>query len=153
MNKIEFKREALQQARISHQKVLEDLKYGIEELQKSEMGLHEDQLDMDQQSLDDVSNETIIRLGEQLNFARDEMELLNRMVVQEPLHSEVTLGSIVETDQRTFYVSASIEKYTVNDREIFGLSTHTPVYSAMKGMSKGDTFSFRDTTYKILDVY
>ena len=153
MNKLEFKKQVLEVARASQQKVIDDLRYGIEELQKSEMGLHEDQLDMDQQSLDDSSNETIIRLAEQINFARDEMELLNKMVVQEPLHQAVSLGSIVETDKRTFYVSASIEEFTVDGQKVFGLSTHTPVYGAMKGLKKSDSFAFRDTEYKILDVY
>ncbi len=153
MNKLKFKQEALKQARITHQKVLDDLKYGIDEIKKSEMGLHEDQLDMDQQSLDDASNERIVYLSEQFEFARNEMELLNRMVVEEPLHTEITLGSVVETDKQTFYVSASIERYKADGREIFGLSTHTPVYSAMKGLEKGDEFTFRNTTYKILDVY
>ena len=153
MKKLEFKKEILKAARERHQSVLNDLKYGIEELQKGEMGLHEDQLDLDQKSMDDSSNETINRLAEQLIFARDEMELLNRMVILEPLHDKVTLGSVVETDKKTFYVSASIEEFEVDGKKLFGLSTQTPAYKAMQGLKKGDSFSIRDITYKIRDVY
>ncbi len=153
MKKLEFKKEILNAAREKHRSVLSDLKYGIDELQKSEMGLHEDQLDLDQRSMDDSSNETVIRLAEQLNFARDEMDLLNKMTVQEPLHEKITLGSVVETDKKTFYVSASIEEFEAGGKKLFGLSTHTPVYKAMQGLQKGDSFSIRDITYKIKDVY
>lgn len=150
MNKLEFKKEILLQAKQKHQSVIDDLK---SELNASESEGYDGQTDLEELSQDVISNNARETIARELEFANEEMELLNRFVIKEPLHQEVTLGSVVETDKRTFYVSASIEDFSANGKDIFGISVKAPIYEAMKGLKKGDDFEMRKQQYKIKNVF
>jgi hypothetical protein len=65
----------------------------------------------------------------------------------------VASGAIVVTNRGTFFVSASLEKFTVDGKVYTGISLSSPLYQAMHGKVKGDTISFRGTSYKIKDLF
>ncbi len=153
MNKLEFKKEILLQAKQKHQSVVDDLQNEINAMRESESDSYDGQTDLEELSQDVAANSTRETIARELSFAQDELQLLNRLVIEEPLHDEITLGSVVETDQRTFYVSASIENFTADGKKIFGISTKAPIYEAMKGLKKGDKFEMRNQHYKIKDVF
>lgn len=153
MNKLEFKKEVLHQAKQKHQTVVDDLQNEINAMRESESDSYDGQTDLEELSQDVSANSTRETIARELSFAQDELQLLNRLVIQEPLHDEVTLGSVVDTDKRMFYVSASIENFTADGKEIFGISTKAPIYEAMKGLKKGAKFEMRNQHYKIKDVF
>jgi len=111
------------------------------------------QMDTQQLAYNNEVNERIHFLAEQLNFAVEEMNTLNRIIIEMPLHKTITLGSVVITDKRKFFVSVSIENFKISRTDYFGLSQKTPLYQEMEGKKKGDTFSFRDFKYVIKDVF
>ncbi|MCP4121416.1 MAG: hypothetical protein GY751_06650 [Bacteroidetes bacterium] len=153
MRKIELKREILAVGKAKHQSVLDDYRAKINDLKSSEVHDMDDQMDTQQLAYNNEVNERIHFLAEQLNFAVEEMNLLNRILVEMPLHKTVTLGSVVVTDKRNFFVSVSIEDFKIRRTEYFGLSQKTPLYKEMEGKTKGDSFSFKDFKYVIKDVY
>ena len=134
MNTTELKRKTLAEAIRKHQSVLDDFRAGITTLLDQEPVVNEDEVDYGDQS---KTSEAIITqvnpLGDQLEFANNEMKLLrNLQLHQDDQHDRVELGSIVVTDKRTFFVSASIEEFDVDGKSVFGLSTKTPLYRSME---------------------
>lgn len=153
MDKLAFKKRVLQRAKEEQQRLINDFNDQIKDLQMSEELGNDDQLDDHQQSIDSNASDLINAISNELNFANEEMELLNKMNIGNRTLDVVSIGSVVKTDKTIFYPSVSIEKFTVNDEELFGLSLKAPIYEAMKGKRVGETFSFNDTDYKILDIF
>ncbi len=88
------------------------------------------------------------QLAEGLNI----LQILKRINVMKA-NPEIMLGSVVETDSQDFFVSASLGMIKVNDKNYFAVSAMSPLYKEMAGKSKGDTFTMRDKTYKIKNIY
>ncbi len=132
-----------------HQEVIDDFRARIR------TAVNEGEYDPEQQSK--ISGEIITvlnPLSDQLAFAEEEMKLLNNMTThQQERHDYVQLGSVVVTDKDIFFVSASIERFDVNSVSMFGLSTKAPLYQAMKGKKKGDSFTYRDMVYTIKEIF
>lgn len=137
-----------------HESVMNDFRERIKAIENSEV-------DEDASSTDRYSAsqkiETLAEMNllkEQLVFASHEWdELLNIEAYCDVPHDRVEFGSVVLTDQRNFFVSASIEDFTVGDCELFGLSVHTPLYKAMRGRRVGERFAYGGTTYEIKAIY
>lgn len=153
MNKLAFKKEILEKAKERQSEIISDFRSRIEELRNSEVGANEDQYDHEQQSHNNANQELIDNLHKELNFTEEEMVTLNRLQVTDEPHNEITLGSVVKTDQYTFFPSVSIERFRVNNEEIFGLSAKAPLFQAMRGKKAGDSFTYNDHQYKIEEVF
>jgi hypothetical protein len=150
----EFKKKSLEASIIKHQSVIDDLKRSVKELLGTEGSSNRDDLDMHQQSVNTEQIQMANAIGDQVSFANEEMTLLNNMMPTiQDIHDQVSLGSVVVTDKMIFFVSASIEQFEVDGIELFGLSTETPLYQAMKGKKKGDKFSYKDQHYTIVDLF
>jgi transcription elongation GreA/GreB family factor len=62
-------------------------------------------------------------------------------------------GSVVVTDVQNIFVAVSIGNIKMSGKDFFAVSTLSPIYKAMTGKRKGDSFSFRDKIYKITDTF
>ena len=153
MDKLDFKIKVLDKARERQQEIIDDFKTSIEELKNSEMHVNEGQYDSNRQSLDVASNEMIGKLSDQLNFVLKEMNLINKIQDEIELHKSVLLGSVVKTDKRTFFTSVSIEKFVVDNQEMFGISSKAPLFKEMINKREGDSFTYKDECYRIEEVY
>lgn len=91
-------------------------------------------------------------MKKELDFLKYEMQIL-RNLDMEKAYESVSLGAVVVTDKRTFFVCVSIEEVEIGDKKVFGLSTEAPIYNKMKDKAKGDTFEMNGLEYKVLDVY
>lgn len=98
------------------------------------------------------SNELLVRLEHELIFVKQEQTILEGLDVEREF-AQVELGAVVVTDQRTFYISSSLETVEVEGVSFFGISTQAPIYAGMKGKRMGDTFSFAGVSYRILELY
>jgi len=155
MDYSELKRKVLAEAIRKHQGVIDDFRARISTMLNEQPVTNEDNLDFDAQA---KTAETIITtispLGDQLEFANEEMKLLYDMLAhQDDVHDQVEPGSIVVTDKDTFFVSASIERFSVNGQSMFGLSVNAPLYETMKGKKEGESFSYKDMTYTIKEIF
>lgn len=132
------------------QELIENFEAEIASLKK-EMFSH----DVSQSQGDSSSverNELLVRYEEEMIFLNNELQTLESIDPSKET-DKVELGSVVVTDQRTFYVCVSIEQIEVEGQKIFGLSVNAPIYEAISQTSKGDEVPFNGIDYKILDVY
>lgn len=88
----------------------------------------------------------------ELGFVKVEMDYL-KSLKPEKQNSVVEPGAVVVTNKMTFFIAVSSEKIEVDGQVIFGMSAKAPIYSAMKGLTKGSSFAFNGIEYEILDVY
>lgn len=148
------KREILEAAIRQHETVIHDFQEGIRSRMVNEGKINEQEYDTQTQAFNAETTEEVEHLSRQLNFANRELEELRKMRIDiDVRHTSIQRGSVVKTDRETFFVSASIERFFVNEEPFFGLSTLTPLFQEMKGKKLGETFSFGKTTYTILDVF
>ncbi|NOQ70531.1 MAG: hypothetical protein GQ574_00930 [Crocinitomix sp.] len=153
MDKIAFKKQILETAKARQLEIVTDFKVRIDDINGVEYITDEDQHDLDQMSANQSNKTLIAMLTKEWEFAKNELDFLNKMVVADsPLDSAV-IGAVVVTDHKTFYPSVSVESFNVGDKAIFGISKNAPLFKEMEGKQVGDTFSFNDYDYLIMEVF
>lgn len=152
MEKMKFKKLILEAGKQKQQSIIDDFKRSIKVRQQSAVEVDELGLLDQLESNKEISMEYIDKLAGQLDFVNEEMETLNRIGIKEP-HDHVAFGSVVVTDKRTFFVSVSLEEFKADGRDLFGLSTQAPLFKQMENKKMGDSFSYKDIEYKILEIF
>ena len=64
----------------------------------------------------------------------------------------IRLGSIIETNQATFFMSISVGKLETNNLIYLGVAPNSPIGMCLLGKTKGDQFNFNKKVYKILEI-
>lgn len=153
-NHVALKKKMLDASIAKHQTVINDFRTSIREMMDSEGNINEEEFDLSQQEFNAEMLQQVNRIADQLKFANDEMVMLFNMIPTiGTIHQEVQLGAAVVTDKDVFFVSASIERFEIDGLKVFGLSVHSPLFKNMEGKKRGDIFTYRKDTYRILDVY
>ena len=63
-------------------------------------------------------------------------------------------GSLVETENNFFFIAVALGKIDIDDsKNYYSISTEAPIYNMLKGKKAGDSFSFNNLTYKIVNVF
>jgi transcription elongation GreA/GreB family factor len=75
-----------------------------------------------------------------------------KLIDPNQVNSTVKHGALVMTDKTNVLVGASIGKIVVEGKTFFTISIESPLYQAMEGKKKGETFAFRDQTQTVLEV-
>jgi hypothetical protein len=126
-------------------------KKAMDEAQESaneEKGSNEEKFDSFRETMQIARDMHARQLAEGI----DGLALLKRIAIA-PLVDQVKLGSIVCTNLQNYFISASLGEIEHAGKSYMAISTMTPLYQALAGKQKGDKFSFRNTEYKILDVF
>jgi len=155
ITKNEGRRKKLLDACIAKQQFLiNDFKDRIKALTGNEGIGNEESFD-NQDVADNITRASEINtLNNLLEFANKELEILeNLRITQDVDRTHVTPGAIVITNHHTFFVSASLEEFSVDGQIYVGISTDSPIYKAMKGRAKNDSFSFKGLKYTIKDIF
>ena len=93
-------------------------------------------------------------LSDQLQLAQHELEQLRRVQNYAlEYHPKVEYGTVVKTDNETFFVSVGAERFYVDDMPVFGVSVLSPIYKAMKGKKVGESFIYNGTIYQIDEIF
>lgn len=88
----------------------------------------------------------------QLEQAMDDTALLSKVnALQE--HQAAEFGAVVITEQQKLFISISLGQIKVANDAFFAISPSAPLFKALAGKKKGETFEFRDKKIKVLDVY
>ncbi len=66
--------------------------------------------------------------------------------------NEIGLGSLVNTNQGNYYISASLGKITLEKEPYFAISFASPLGSVLRGKKVGDQFSFMKKDYEVLTI-
>lgn len=93
----------------------------------------------------------IEKLGNQLKDAEIQLIEFNKIDFFKA-YSIISLGSLVVTNRGLFLIASSIGKITVNDKNIFVISSKSPLATAMIGKKINDAFSFNQMDYTIINL-
>ncbi|WP_054413046.1 hypothetical protein [Hymenobacter sp. DG25A] len=91
--------------------------------------------------------------GHQLEEAERGLVVLQRLRDAHVLAGVPGLGSVVETDAHTYFISVSIGEFKVDGKTYCAISAFSPLFLAMANHRVGDTFKFRGRSYHIKAVY
>jgi transcription elongation GreA/GreB family factor len=91
-------------------------------------------------------------------YARQLDELMSTMGVLRrinatKMNNEISMGAVVMTELQNYFIGVSLGEIKIDGESFYAISGMSPLYKAMAGKTTGDTFEFRDKTYKILQVY
>ena len=136
----------------AQESIVNDFRSRIEELKATGQQYASEQHDSGAQSMTEGTEEQAALMSEQLAMVEEELDKLIRIQTAED-HDNVHLGSVVVTEQQSFFVSVSIERFKCEGKEYFGVSTKAPIYKAMEGKKKGESFVVNGRSFKILDLY
>ena len=151
MNTLELKFELQQQCKdlikLRHDsinKTISDIEYSLKEESKSTSGdKHHTGRAMLQIERENAGNQ--LREIEKVIYQLSKVDI--------SLASEtIRLGSIVETNQATFFMSISVGKLETNNLLYLGVATNSPIGICLLGKTKGDQFNFNRKVYKVLTV-
>ncbi len=113
---------------------------------------------------DDVSaEESFDSYREQLQHTRDmyalqmqnsinDLEILERIPAYD-VTPVIEPGAVVWTNVQNFFIAISLGKIDLDDKSYLTISTSAPIFQAMVGLKKGDSFKFRDKQFIIHEVF
>lgn len=67
-------------------------------------------------------------------------------------NDSVEVGSLVKTDHHAFFIAVACHAIDVEGEKVVGISSKAPIFAQMQGKKVGDSFTFNETSYKILGV-
>ena len=88
----------------------------------------------------------------QFELAMEDLNQLNKVVTSKE-YKKAEFGSMVETENGVYFISTSLGQIKLDNKTIFAVSPLAPVYKAFEGKKTGDSFTFRDKSIKIKDLY
>ena len=83
-----------------------------------------------------------------LKKTKTELERINPNIQ----NTKILLGSIFQTNQSWFFVSSSIGKLKIEEKEIITISILSPLFLALKELKKGDKKLFNGQSIEIINV-
>ncbi len=104
---------------------------------------------------DDSNKMEVLEDVEELAKITDswEDELIMLEKTQADINWEVTYGSVIVTNEGSFFVGASIPEFEVLGVKYTGISAQAPLYKELEGKKAGDVVVFRGVRYAIEDVF
>ncbi len=91
------------------------------------------------------------KAGEQLGEAGKLKQVLSELTFEQS-SEKIRLGSLVSTSIGEFYLSVSLGKLTLKEREVFVLSVVSPLGKELLEKKSGDSFSFNKRLIEIRSV-
>lgn len=93
-------------------------------------------------------------LEKNAQYLNDASEMLDviKSISPNAAHQNIVLGSLVTTDSSTFYIAVSIGKVELDDASYYIISKLSPIGQLFLNKTVGDTITFNDNRYTILDV-
>lgn len=67
--------------------------------------------------------------------------------------TSVNSGALIITNKGLFYLAVAAGKMTVAKKEIMVISLASPIGQILRGMKKGDSTSFNEQPWTILDIF
>lgn len=151
------KQEKLELKRTIYNRCLEILENNAETARKT---MNEIQIDANEAEQEhdvfDNSRSELLRerdiYAEQLQKAVDDIHILKK-VSFDGLEDKVEFGAVVITDKQKMFIALGLGKVEVNGDTYYVISKDVPIYKAMEGLQKRDTFEFNNMKFEIQDVF
>ena len=68
------------------------------------------------------------------------------------IHTKVALGSLVQTNEMLFYISAALPKIQLENKTIIAVSPQSPLGSQLMGKSLGDEVEINNNRFQIKSI-
>lgn len=134
--------------------IIHDFNLRLLELKENEDNATEEEMDGSRQGQKAQADSELSLLNNQLEFASKELALLENLQTKIRNPADVVeTGAVVITDKLTFFVSVSIEQFSVDGQGYVGLSVQSPLFQLMKGKREGETFTYNKINYLINEVF
>ena len=91
------------------------------------------------------------KLNHKLREILDQKAILDRIDASQ-IHKKVALGSLVQANGMTLFISAALPKLIMEDKNIFALSPQSPLGSKLMGHTVGFEFELQGKNYIIESV-
>ena len=139
MDKLLFKKKLVETCITAQDRVVEHAKQRMDEAQESanEYGQPQDRYDSYRTQM----------LGKRDMFAKqyckavEERNVLDRIDLNEE-NKKISFGSVVITSDQKLFISISLGKISLDGEEYFAISPLVPLYKALEGLKKGDSYEF-----------
>jgi hypothetical protein len=150
MDKLELKKKLLETCVTMQQKRLDMVQHEINDAQLSanEYGQPKDRYDSFRMQLLRKKD----MLGQQLQTVNAEFIGLKKINTA-TMMDKVSFGAVVVTNDQKLFISISLGRFELGKETYFAISPNVPLYEAMKGLSKGEEFTFMGKRRKIVDVF
>ncbi len=91
-------------------------------------------------------------------YARQLDELMTtqsilRRINATKLNHDVSLGAVVHTNLQNYFIGVSVGELKLEGESYFAISGMSPLFKAMAGKTAGESFTFRDKSYKVLQIF
>ncbi|MEI8045880.1 MAG: hypothetical protein WCI92_00770 [Bacteroidota bacterium] len=90
-------------------------------------------------------------LAQQLSAVEEELRYI-RQIKPGMASSKIEPGALIILDTQTLYILVGIGKILIDNQAVYVVSPIVPLVVAMKGLKKGDSFTFRGTKMNILEI-
>ena len=90
-------------------------------------------------------------LAQQLATVEEELRFL-RQHRQGGISEKVEIGALVFLEAQILFIMTGIGKVETEGMTVYVVSPVVPLVAAMQGLRKGDRFSFRGNSMKIIDI-
>ncbi len=90
--------------------------------------------------------------AKQLEEAQRDLAFVNSLS-PDRLNDSAQPGSVVVCEEIIYFISLGLGTIEVQDKKVIMLSSNAPVAREIHGKKAGDSFEFRGSKTKILDVY
>lgn len=150
MDKLELKKKLLETCAAMQQKRLDVVQHEINDAQQSanEYGQPKDRYDSYRMQLLRKKD----MLGQQLQKINAEFIGLKKINIKKEM-DKVSFGAVVITDDQKLFISIGLGKFEFGNETYFAISPNVPLYESLKGLSKGENFTFMGKQKKIIDVF
>lgn len=91
------------------------------------------------------------KITHQLNELLEQKNMLNKLNPHQK-HTNIDVGSLVETESDWFYISLGIGAININNEKVYCISPFAPLGLVLKGKKAGDDFSFNKKGWNIIEV-
>ena len=91
------------------------------------------------------------KLNHKLREILDQKAILDRIDASQ-IHKKVALGSLVQANGMTLFISAALPKLIMEDKNIFALSPQSPLGSKLMGNEVGHSFDMNGKLYVMESV-
>lgn len=151
MNKLELKELIIRHAQEAYRTTIQMQRESQQEIAEDAVEAENDSIEMSDESNKLEELDVIEELADITDARQEALDALEKIIPA--VHWEVMNGSVVVTNERNFFVGASIPEFDVLGVYYTGISSKAPIYKALQGKAVGDKVEFRGVHYDIKEVF
>ena len=139
------------------QEMLQRQKKLIQEIEEKLTTIHTmvdldegDVIDPEDRSHQSESAELEFITAEHLLKAKVDLFVLEK--INDSLCNKIEPGAFVRTNKGSFFIGFSTTPFEFENEKIITISVVSPIYESMQNLKTGNTFSYNDQEYTILEI-